>query len=459
MSFDPSKYRNQSHLKHSGKSVSKRLQLPFKKATNKLNEITDKLDGNFESDAINFDEFIPRFWENNSSKETLIKEFESRRDKKYLLKGLNKLVNGKIILRDYKPINNVLLLLHPNDQSIKIITGIYLQNLELIQGSTSLKAFQDYFRKYLIPSNFSTKRVQLIYDSKDFLTSYDGIKLFVERKLKNLKNLDDSLRSCGFITANTDFKRLTSYQYLYECFRKGQVEKFQAFYEELLNAKNMNKRVIPLLVLLAKESGNSSLKKIAEEKSSEYIGNPLTKIKWTAPDYLKKEEEKRLEKARVILSEWFIKSFIGVFFKQLAKDPARKKYWLTNIKFIEDIRVYGNQIELNKFLNFFKSQYGVKKLNIIRERLNYYSGMDKTCGIVMNIRNYEIVEFTDTGALYCYLNKKNRIKRRVESSKDLKHPEMPLAINAEYIIYQEGRVMHSGSWERRFDYWLKKHIY
>ena len=458
MSFDPSKYKNQNHLKHSGKSLAQRLKDPTKKAISELNEITDTVEGDFNSSSIDYDEFLPRFWNNNSSLDAIEREFESKRERKNLIKGLNRTVNDKVILRDYLPFENIFKLLPIGDQSLKIFTNIYLNNLEFIQKEKNLqKAFQAYFQENLVPQKFTSNRVELIYNSKQFLTDYNGVKLFVEKRLKNFDNIDNVLRESGFNTANSDFKKLVSYQYLYTCYRNAQVNDFLKIYKNLLDFGDMTKRVIPLLVLLAKESHQLELKKLAEEKSGELIGNPLIKMKWTAPTDLKNEEVKRLEQARVTLSEWFIKSFIAVFFEQLAKDPRRKAYWLNHVSLIEDIRVYGNRTELNKFLKLFKEQYGAKSSNVIRERLNYYTNSDRTCGIVMNIGGYEIVEFTDTGALYCYPLSSNRIKRRIDNSKKLKHPKMDLAINADYWTAREGKIMHSGSWEDRVDFWIQKY--
>ena len=47
------------------------------------------------------------------------------------------------------------------------------------------KAFQAYFQKNLVPQKFTSNRVELIYNSKQFLTGYNGVKLFVEKRLKN----------------------------------------------------------------------------------------------------------------------------------------------------------------------------------------------------------------------------------------------------------------------------------
>ena len=459
MSFDPSKYKNQNHLKHSGKALAKRLNEPTKKAISELNDITDKVEVDFISSGIDYEVFLPRFWDNSSSLEEIEEEFESKRDRRNLIKGLGRGVNGKVILRDYPHIESLLWLLPFGDKSIKIITNIYLTNFELIQNYNSVyKAFQNYFEESLKPDFITTPRVNLILNSKEFLTSYNGVKLFVDKKLKNFNNIDDVLRSCGFNNANTDFKKLVSYEYLYKCFRNGQVDMFLDIYEELLEYGDMVKRVIPLLVLLAKDSQQFELKKLAEEKSEYLIGNPLIKMKWTPPSNYKNEEIKRLEKARRTLSEWFIESFIGVFFQELAKDPRRKSYWLNNLTFIKDIKVFGNNAEINKFLSSFKDQFGVNKLNVIKERVNYYHLNDKTCGIVMNIGGYEIVEFSDEGALYCYVERNNRIKKQVISSRDLKDTSMPLAISAKSsMTYHEGRISHQGNWEKRVDSWLLKY--
>jgi hypothetical protein len=459
MSFNPGKYSNQNHLGHAGKSPEKRLQIPLKKAIDKLNAITDKLDGNYESDTTDFALFLPRFWKKNSSVQLLKKEFSTRRDKKILFKGLHKLVGDKIILRDYAPIKNVLDLIEVNDRSLKTITNVYLNHLELIERTArTSKAFKDYFIKNLTPENFTSERVKLIYNSRDILTDYNGIKLFVETKLKDVTNIDSILRDCGFTTGNSDFKKLVTFQYLYSCYRKGQVQNFLKVYKEVLGYENMAKRVVPLLVLLAKESKQVELKKLAEEQASELIGSPLIKLSWLPPAEYKNEEVKRLEQARSILREWFLKTFVGVFFEQLAKDPRRKKYWLGKVALIDDIRVYGNNLELNGFIRKFKDEFGSKNSDVIKDRLYYYDNMDTQCGIVMNIGGYEIVEFTEKGAaLYCYLESKKRIKSKIYNSRSLKITKMHMAINSDRRSFDEGRITHSGAWEERVNDWLKKY--
>jgi hypothetical protein len=106
-----------------------------------------------------------------------------------------------------------------------------------------------------------------------------------------------------------------------------------------------------------------------------------------------------------------------------------------------------------------------------------------TSGIMMSIGKHNIIEFTDSGALYCYLKDGNWIPLKVNYLSQLKHPSIRLAsspgqsnsdsvkwLNGRNIyLNQEGRIVHNpqdgnvqngkllikDGWMKRTDLWLK----
>jgi hypothetical protein len=95
----------------------------------------------------------------------------------------------------------------------------------------------------------------------------------------------------------------------------------------------------------------------------------------------------------------------------------------------------------------------------------------------------QIIEFTDSGALYCYKKSKDRVPARPYSISDLKHPKMHMASSTQesrsekrswargkqHYLNAEGRIVHNGtsgvmvngkikvkdSWMDRMDLWIK----
>ena len=186
------------------------------------------------------------------------------------------------------------------------------------------------------------------------------------------------------------------------------------------------------------------------------IGDPIRTDLWTHNN-LTIEQEDSVERARMKLNAMLNQEFIKVFFEKLVQDKRRKKYWLKFIDKIEDIKFIGNRSNYR----YLKNIENISKF--VDSRYKTTGGNQSTCALVIYSQNFVFVEFTDTGALYIY--KQNNFKvnlNAVSSMSDLKTwPTSLMACrNSDHgyiMLSEEGRIIHQGDWEIRFDAWMKKY--
>lgn len=216
------------------------------------------------------------------------------------------------------------------------------------------------------------------------------------------------------------------------------------------------KKVLPLVIITydRKKQVSKDLVRIAVEM----IGDPFVQSKWAPFKGANREDEQNLQKARQILVSAISAEFINVFFKTLTDDPRRLDFWLNITKYISDFRVFGS--------SYSRSLMGGKvEFNILNKHYSTTTNNQDTCALVMVIKEYAIIEFTDVGALYVYKNTNNMYKSimedrcRVDKMDDLKIPEIGKLVDdtAGYFhYYPEGKMVHRGNWERRMENWLNR---
>lgn len=218
--------------------------------------------------------------------------------------------------------------------------------------------------------------------------------------------------------------------------------------------------------------------------NSAIIGDPEKPMNWTVWEGGNTIDKTQMEKARLILNKWILTAFVDVFFNVLINDPKRRAYWLEKIKNIQSVRVYGSYMAKRKLTSREEIRpYIIDENGRTTNRFKLINSSKSNAGIVMDVGNHQIVEFSDSGALYCYLKSKGRIHKNVNSISDLKIPTMALAASPQTsfahksvwdkgrFIYlnTEGRIIHQSqngilrngkiilkdSWMDRTDLWIK----
>jgi hypothetical protein len=455
MTFNPKNYNLKNFLIKKAESFEINLSEKVKQGIHRLNKITDDLDSVKPNKTFDFELLLKRFWNNCNSLEDLKRQFTSKKDLKYILMGLNIPYKGKTILNNYDKFDE-LIELYPFQESeliLKRISYTYLNFWNQINKNNNTKiAFHNYFSSAFAVNKFAMKKTKMLFKSSKYLINSNGVEKFISDKLKKEFKIEDALKEAGFPTGMSEFKTELGYQYLLKCFTNGNFEKFLISYKDILNGNGDSKKIIPLLVLLVDEFKDKSLQILAKDEAFKFIGDPNNKLNWVSPNHFTPKEKERLEQARLKINLWILESFIEVFFEKLINDPARKDYWLKKVNIIHSVKVYGPLT----FKNLLKNDERIG--NYVKDRYQVIQGNEIGCGIVMYVNNYELVEFTDVGSLYCYKSSKKRIPKNVFSIKDLKLPNMQLANNASRNKNEEGRIPHTGYWQGRYDDWINEYV-
>lgn len=199
---------------------------------------------------------------------------------------------------------------------------------------------------------------------------------------------------------------------------------------------------------------------IVKSETVRLISDPLKKTNWINSD-LSVTEQQEVEKSRSRLKILLNKEFVEVFFKRIVEDKRREYYWLKFINDIEDIKIVGNKANYNY----------LKEVDSISEhvggRYKVTSSNQNTCALIMYLKDFVFVEFSDVGALYIY--KKQSFKDKVnlnavssiENLKRMSTYNFACKNSSSYgfvNLNSEGRITHQGDWESRVNVWMRRYI-
>ena len=148
--------------------------------------------------------------------------------------------------------------------------------------------------------------------------------------------------------------------------------------------------------------------------------------------------------------------FIHIFFSSLCKDKARMKFWLERIETIDYFKVYGSIISKNSI------QYKLDP-KIINRHFEVVNTRNENCALQLCIKDYVLVEFSGSGALYAYkkgsINYNMAFKHKIDRLDDLKLSFLGNLVDIDFgqmYMNDEGRMVHSGNWQYRLEKWLRK---
>lgn len=230
-------------------------------------------------------------------------------------------------------------------------------------------------------------------------------------------------------------------------------------YHFLENHKTKKTTLLICSQIINEEIYNNNID-IIKSETVRLIGDTAVGHLWRNND-LSSDEQKEVEKARRKLSAYLNKEFIEIFFKTLVEDERREEYWLKFINEIHDIKFVGNRA------NYLILKKMKSVSEFVDNRYRVTSSSQRTCALVMSIKNFVFVEFSDTGALYIYkeesfINKVNL--NAVGSIQDLKmwSTTKSAASNSYYggvDVNIEGRITHQGAWESRVNAWMRRYYY
>ena len=230
--------------------------------------------------------------------------------------------------------------------------------------------------------------------------------------------------------------------------------------EDLLGKNSLGRTKKLAVVYLVEKAENAGMvfQDAVSKFTNRIIGDISINATWSPFLGATDEEKASLDKAKEIMRKWFARKIIEVFFSVCVQDYARRRYWTKYVDYIKDFKLVGSDLVRRKLENNNTiAEYSLKNVFIPLD-----SRRLQTAALIMYIKDWIMVEFSDTGCLYVYEQGHyiaDRIKRRyISSIDDLKLLSNQLIFKTLYGYYfggSQGRHYHRGDWQWRLDLWMR----
>lgn len=374
---------------------------------------------------------------------------------------------------------------HPSENgNVILFSNIFVNALKLItikwKDSFLISLTHIYLKNWLTLHNYPTNKVLLENTLINYCNSYAGIRKDISRLIStsNLFLNSDSANSfaakliesktplCNANILLNQKEHILNYEFFAEIASRYIVTiksntissaEVVGFYEFLV--KHNRKKITMLLcskALIKDVFENYS--EIATTETVKLIADPLKIQSWTHAD-LSPNEQQIVENGRRKLKVLVSKQFIEIFFQKLVRDRYRKKFWLHNLGKIDDFKFLGNERK-------YKS---LKKIESIANSIDYRyivnASRSNTCALIIYSKEYVLVEFTDTGALYIYKKSNFQINlsaiRNMDTLKRWSTEKYACknSTRANRVDLQaEGRITHQGDWQSRVSTWMRHYL-
>lgn len=226
------------------------------------------------------------------------------------------------------------------------------------------------------------------------------------------------------------------------------------------NSINSYKRVLSRMIIELETKNDDNIAKLVRDTAFKHIGDSSINSKWAPPVTFTQEESQMLKRAQDILNQWITTQFISVFFEVCINDSARKEFWLERSRYVSRFKIFGPENMYRQLMADTRISAFVKsRFKITSKRLN-------VAAIMMHVRNYCLIEFSDDG--YAFISYKQDSKYcpsmdfDYESVADLRNSSMPkISVRegslADYMT-EEGRLFHKDFWQRPFRQYLDAHV-
>jgi hypothetical protein len=185
------------------------------------------------------------------------------------------------------------------------------------------------------------------------------------------------------------------------------------------------------------------------------------------------QQAQQLKEAQAILNGWIIQQFINIFFDSLAMDSDRKHFWSKYLKHIRRFKIFGQEYMRSRL------KLDQRIAPFLDTRFGLLEGNSDQNALVMMVKDFYLIEFSYSGsAFYAYpttiidapdmskhrlsinqlkpLSIRNQSKQLIRREKNY---DIYLGRSIDgYEVQESGRLGHSGNWQERLSYWLKKQI-
>lgn len=222
------------------------------------------------------------------------------------------------------------------------------------------------------------------------------------------------------------------------------------------------KLVLANIVEKAERRGNAIEQQRVCKFINRVLGDVTLESTWAPFMWATEKDIHRLEHAMQVVSSWFYRQVIEVFFEVCVQDKTRKDFWLkfVSLNYFSSLKIVGTETT-KRLLSNDPRVNSIFRPHFIETDLR----TSQTSALMLFVRDKVLVEFSDKGALYVYNNthpKLNFLKRKyktIHSTDDLKDTSMDTIIQyagTGYEIYNnEGRLTHVGYWQERLSKWMQ----
>lgn len=220
------------------------------------------------------------------------------------------------------------------------------------------------------------------------------------------------------------------------------------------NIARTKKMVFANLIIKEDSIGDPFTQSKLSRFASKIIGDVSLASTWAPFEGATSEDVEKLRKAKELVTLWFTRLIIDVFFEVCVQDGNRKEFWLNYVDDIIDFRIAGSSLVRRNLQS--DSRISGMFARYFIETSSYKS---ETSALILCIKNKVFVEFSNIGALYVYehgnriLSFIERGVRHINRVEDLKTKEMPPLVN--YWYNPEGRLPHCGEWQIRLRNWME----
>ncbi|MCD8385571.1 MAG: EH signature domain-containing protein [Bacteroidales bacterium] len=217
-------------------------------------------------------------------------------------------------------------------------------------------------------------------------------------------------------------------------------------------------------LILAEERSNDALKQQQVALlARRMLGDLTLSTTWAPFREATPIEIEKLEKANLIVNQWYARRVIETFFEVVCHDQSdRKAFWLNYINYIDGgFRIAGSKAVRTTL----QSDSRVSGL-LSRIFIETSSTTLSTAALILYIRNKVIVEFSDVGCVYVYRPNdpivaplKNR--KSIESLSGLKNLDLGNLVSTDYYgkrLQETGYLRHAQNWQERLRYWINKKL-
>lgn len=228
---------------------------------------------------------------------------------------------------------------------------------------------------------------------------------------------------------------------------------------ETHDVKRTKQLVFADLVQKAERNGDPVLQTQLSKFINRTLGDVTLTSTWAPFLGATNEEALKLKQAMQQVNLWFTRRIIETFFEVCVQDKDRKNFWLDYVHYVRGFKIVGSTMTKRLLQN------DPRVSNMFqRHFIETNSTYSQTAALVLCIKDYVLIEFSDTGSVYAYKQNNSQVQflrkgtKYMTSTNDLKDTSLDILVENDYwygtSYNDEGRLTHRGYWQDRLKKWL-----